>query len=178
VIGFSEKRKGFMSRYSYTAAESFLFVDGYPWSFYQGKPYVHDSASRCTFFGTTTAPFITLVFNDGVDFKKSFTNIATVSNRKWGATAIATSTGQASNLKIEDFKMREDGYHAAFLRDTNSPKGLNGGDPLKGNWIEVKLEGGAASSLDATPRDEIDATDEYNVTLVAVYFNESNLNKR
>jgi hypothetical protein len=178
VIGFSEKRKGFMSRYSYTAAESFLFVDGYPWAFYQGKPYVHDSANRCTFFGTTTAPFITLVFNDGVDFKKSFTNIATVSNRKWGATAIATSTGQASNLKIEDFKLREDGYHAAFLRDTASPKGLNGGDTLKGNWIEVKLEGGAASSLDATPRDEIDATDEYNITMAAVYFNESNLNKR
>lgn len=177
VIGFSEKRKGFMSRYSYTGSEGFLFVDGYPWSFYQGKPYVHDSADRCTFFGTTTAPFISMVFNDGVDYKKSFMNMATISNRKWGAT-ILTSTGQLSNLKIEDFKLREDGYHAAFLRDANSPLGVNGGDPLKGNWIEIKLEGGAGSSLDATPRPEIDATDEYNVTLIAVYFNESNLNKR
>jgi hypothetical protein len=177
IVRFNEQRKGFQPRLSFTTAESFLFVDGYLWTF-KGQPYVHDSATKCTFYGTATAPFITVVFNGGVDFKKTFTNMATVSNRKWGCTAISTSTGQASVLMIEDFKQKEDGYHAALLRDSNSPAGLLAGDTLKGNWLEAKFEGGAASSLDSTPRTEISVTTEYELTLCAVYFNESNLNKK
>lgn len=177
IVRFSERRKGFQPRMSFIDAQGFLFIDGYLWTF-KGVPYVHDSEARCTFYGVETAPFITVVFNGSVDFKKTFTNVSTISNRKWGCTAISTSTGQASNLKIEDFKQKEDGYDAAFLRDSNSPKGLLNGDTLKGNWIEVKFEGGANSSLDATPRDEISVATNYELTLCAVDFIESNLNKR
>jgi hypothetical protein len=173
VVRFSESRKGFQPRLSFTDAEVMLFVDGFLWTF-KGVPYVHDNEDRCVFYDEETAPFMTLVFNGGQDFKKTFTNVSMVSNRKWGCTSITTSTGQSSELKIEDFVMREDGYHAALLRDSSSPGGLLRGDTLKGNWIELKLEGGAASSLNSSPS----VTSEYELTLCAVYFNESNLNKR
>ena len=173
VVRFSESRKGFQPRLSFTDAEAMLFVDGFLWTF-KGVPYVHDNEDRCVFYDEETAPFMTLVFNGGQDFKKTFTNVSMVSNRKWGCTSIKTSTGQSSELKIEDFVMRKDGYHAALLRDSLSPGGLLRGDTLKGNWIELKLEGGAASSLSSSPS----VTSEYELTLCAVYFNESNLNKR
>lgn len=176
MVRFSEMRKGFQPRYSFTDAEKLLFVEGWLWSM-KGAAWVHDSDDYCTFFGEETAPFITVVFNGGVDFKKNFTNIRMVANRKWGVTAITTSLDQTSSLMIEDFRKKEDGYTAALLRDSGSTGGLTGGKKLKGNWLEAKFEGGAASSLNGAG-DDTDVSQKYNVTLLAVIFTESNLNKR
>ncbi len=176
MVRFSEQRRGFQPRYSFPGMESILFVDGFFWTF-KGVPYVHDSNTLCTFYGTSVPPFITVVFG-GPDFKKTFTNVSIVGNRKWGCTSINTSTGQTSELNIEDFQQREDGFHAALLRDISSPGGLLRGDNLKGNWIEVKFEGGPSSSITVTERPETTAATLYELTLCEVYFIESNLNRR
>lgn len=176
MVRFNEQRKGFQPRASFVSAEKMLFVEGSIWSITNGA-WVHDSDSYCTFFGEESAPFITVVFNGGVDFKKNFTNVYMVANRKWGVTEITTSLGQTSQLKIEDFRKKEDGYYAALLRDSSSPGGLTSGDRLKGNWLEAKFEGGADSSLNGAS-DDTDVSQKYNVTLLGVIFTESNLNKR
>ena len=177
LVRFSEMRKGFQPRYSFADAEKMLFVEGILWSM---KPvaWVHDNEDYCTFFGEETAPFITVVFNGGVDFKKNFTNAYMISNRVWGIKDILTSLDQESELKTQDFVQREDKYVAALLRDANSEGGLSGGKPLKGNWLQATFIGGPESSLDGEADTEVSVSQKYSVTLLAVTFTESNLNKR
>ena len=101
-----------------------------------------------------------------------------MSNRKWGVTAISTSLNQTSELKVEDFVQREDGYEAGLLRDSSSEGGLLDGDKLKGNWLQAKFEGGPQSSLSGADGEDVEVSQKYDVTLLAVTFTESNLNKR
>lgn len=180
VISFSEVYKGFNSKHSFTAADNILFVDGFLWTF-RGVPYVHDRGN-CNYYDVQYAPSVTVYFNKGIDFKKNFVSVSTVSNRKWGCREILTSADQNSELWIEDFQMREDGYHAGFLRDKASPKGLLRGDPLKGNWISIKFQAGYTASptdvlVEPTPLERDTYADSV-LTLVSVTYNESNLNKR
>lgn len=180
IISFSETYKGFNSKHSFTAADNILFADGFLWTF-RGVPYVHDRGN-CNYYGVQYAPSVTVYFNKGIDFKKNFVSVNTVSNRKWGCPEILTSVGQESELWIEDFRMREDGYHAGFLRDKASPKGLLRGDPLKGNWISIKFQAGYTDSptdplVEPTPLERDTYADSV-LTLVSVTYNESNLNKK
>lgn len=182
VISFSEYDKGFNSKHSFTNAENILFIDGFLWTFKGGLPWVHDRYN-CNYYNVQYNPNVTVTFNKGIDFKKNYVSVGTVSNRKWGCPEILTSSGQNSELWIDDFRMREDGYHAALLRDMASPKGLLRGDPLKGNWISVKFQAGYSEAplddilVNPTPTERDTSTDSV-LTLVSVTYNESNLNKR
>ena len=72
-----------------------------------------------------------------------------VSATLWECPSIITSLGQSSNLLIGDFRKKEDGYYAPLLRDELSPGGINRGDALKGNWIEVTFRAVDGSVLNS-----------------------------
>ena len=102
-----------------------------------GDLWTHDSEVYCNFYGTQYKPEISAVYNDGFDFKMTYMAARFVSATLWECPSITTSLGQSSNLLIGDFRKKEDGYYAPLLRDELSPGGINRGDALKGNWIEV-----------------------------------------
>ena len=146
-VGFSEKKNAYSSFYSYQpewieCAENVLVS----WS--NGGLYVHDSATKNTFYGTYTKSSITLTFNEKNIIKKTFDNISVDANDTWDSAImgdINTSLGQTSNLVTSDYELHEGFRHAAFMRDSLSLGGIINGDYLKGTWIEVKLNNSATN---------------------------------
>lgn len=123
-------------------------------SWKNGQIYVHDNTTNYgEFFGVQTYPSVTLVFNAKKEFRKIFNNISYQSNQKWTSPNNGdiqtseinqqTELRQISQLRLGDYKPRGNYFDAAFLRDANSRldrrEGLNSGDYLTGQWIEVKL---------------------------------------
>lgn len=104
-----------------------------------GDLWTHDSSTYNNFYGVQYESFVEPVFNLGPDNKKNYLANSQVSSTVWAATDIETSLGQESSLQSSDYRKNEDGRYAGFLRDINSPNGLLSGDPLKGNWIKLRL---------------------------------------
>lgn len=104
-----------------------------------GDLWTHDSSTYSNFYGVQYESFVEPVFNLGPDNKKNYLANSQVSSTVWAATDIETSLGQESSLQASDYRKNEDGRYAGFLRDINSPNGLLSGDPLKGNWIKLRL---------------------------------------
>ena len=147
AVGFSEKKNAYSSFYSYEpewiqSAENVLV------SWKNGGLYVHDSATKNTFYGTYTKSSISLVFNENNVIKKTFDNITIDANDTWDSATMGdvnTSLGQTSNLIGSDYEIHEGFRHAALMRDSLSLGGIINGDYLKGTWIEVKLSNSATN---------------------------------
>jgi hypothetical protein len=146
-VGFSEKKNSYSSFYSYQpewiqSAENVLIS----WS--NGGLYVHDSATKNTFYGTYTSSSMTLIFNENNTIKKTFDNITIDANDSWNSATIGdvnTSLGQTSNLIASDYEIHEGFRHAALIRDSLSLGGIINGDYLKGTWLEVKFNNSATN---------------------------------
>ncbi len=112
-----------------------------------GGLWVHDNdTTYCNFFGVQYDCNITLPFNKPQMEKKGWRGVVEQSNEIWACPEIYTqvmsygATRQESNLISQDFRLKEGMFHASFLRDINSVKGINNGDKLKGTYIVVKFQ--------------------------------------
>lgn len=141
TVGFNEKRNAYSSFYSYEP-EWIACVENTVVSWKDGGLYLHDSATRNTFYGVAYPSQFSVSFNMQNMLKKDFNSITQDASVLWTSSTssdIATSLGQVSNLVTGDYEINEGFYHAAFMRDGNSIGGLVDGNYLKGSWIQVKL---------------------------------------
>jgi hypothetical protein len=164
TIVFNETRNGFETFLTFEP-EMIGHIGTMLIAFKNGAIWTHDSSTYCRFFGVQYKPKIRVPFNDVADMKKSFKAVSVLASQAWVCPQITTSIGQASSLITGDFKKREGVYHASLLRDINSPKGISGGDTLKGEYIE----------LDFSPVDGSVATE---FVAAEISFSTSNLNNR
>lgn len=128
-------------------------------TFKNGIPYIHSQKAdggRCIFYDEAQPCYISLVFNDKFTIKKTFETLDMMSNQAIPAIEIKTSIinpsfvtlkEQVSNLVTSDYEWLEDHWHAAFLRDLNSPGGIADGDTLKGSYLKVTLNVELAQNL-------------------------------
>ena len=145
TISFDEVGNGFESFYSYHP-EMMGTLNTTLFSFKDGRMWVHTSNTYCNFYGTQYPATITTVFNTGALDKKTWISLMETANTTWKAPVIYTQMNsygtqrQESSLIDSDFQVLESEYHAAFLRDVNSPGGIMNGDTLKGGYIVIKFE--------------------------------------
>lgn len=128
-------------------------------TFKDGIPYIHNrraNGERCVFYGVEYPWYIKMVFNDKFTVKKTFTVVDIMSNLAIPATeivtsiinpAITTNPDQESNLLETDYQWKEGHWHAAILRDINSPGGIISGDTLKGGYLILTLRVESAQNL-------------------------------
>lgn len=172
TICFDENTNTFESFYSYHP-EMMGVLNTLVITFTAGGIWLHNSSTYCNFFGVQYACSVTLVFNDIVMLKKTFTALIETGTTVWVAQTITTSlnsygtTKQASNLIASDFSILESTYNAPFRRDTNSIGGLINGDALKGEYIIIKLQVNSANT-----------TVLVGLNSASVHYLESNLNIR
>lgn len=154
TLAWDEVRNRFVSSYGYYP-EWMVSIKNDVITFKNGVPYIHnDKVNRCRFYEENKDWSLTVVFNDKFTVKKTFETIDEVSNVVIPCPAITSSlvefdgsTKQESNLVEADFVNLEGHYHAAFLRDENSPGGIIDGDTLKGGYLSVQLKIDEAQSL-------------------------------
>ncbi len=146
---FDESRNAFTGSYSFNP-DQIVCAGNRLYTFRNGNAYEHsDTATRCNFYGTQYDCNIETVFNQFLLQKKTWEALTEISNKCWECTSIYTNVNsyelpspqrQESELKQVDFKRLENDWHAVFLRDKNSIKGLLRGDLLKGNFIVIKFQ--------------------------------------
>lgn len=154
TLSWDEVRNRFISPYGFhpewmTSLKNDLIT------FINGIPYIHnDKVNRCRFYGINDDWYLTMVFNDKFAIKKTFLCLDELSNFAIPCPEIITpleepgsTVLQASNLIEADFSKLEGHYHAAFLRDSNSPGGIINGDTLKGSYMQLQLKKEDAQTL-------------------------------
>ena len=150
TLGFNEYRNNYTTFYDYDP-EWITSVEGNIISFKSGQLWIHDTtATYCNYFNTQYKPSLTLVFNDMQTIKKRYNTITMLSNVAWlseSAGDITTNLSQTSILQATDFIRKDDKWHAAFKRDSNSTGGLYNGNVLKGNWAQIKLKPASGNSF-------------------------------
>jgi hypothetical protein len=115
-------------------------------SFKNGNFWKHDSLTHCNFYGVQYGCSITVAFNTASLDKKTWLSLMETSNAIWECPVIYSqmntygSTPQESYLTAANFSLLEGEYHAAFMRDINSPGGWINGWELKGGYLVVKFE--------------------------------------
>lgn len=148
TISFDEKRNAFTSFYDYFP-DQIICAGNRLISFYGGRIYKHTNTSQyANFYGVQYDTEIESPFNDYLLDKKTWEALTEISGDVWVCPSIYTNVDsykipspqrQESVLIIQDFKQLEQDWHADFLRDSNSIKGLLSGDFLKGNYIVIKF---------------------------------------
>jgi hypothetical protein len=169
TLAFSPKKGGFTSYFTYypewigNAQEKVLVWNG-------GQPYVLDSATRNTFFGTAYDSVIKVVFKGSEAQEKTWESVKQLSGTPWDCPEIISAlesfgiTKQKSRLVIKDFRKLGQKYSATFRRDINSRGGLVNGNYLKGNYLVVTFRA-------------LQPTGVTSLSLVTVYSIDSPLNK-
>lgn len=145
TVAFDENVNQFSSFYSYKP-ECLANLNTTLISFKNGEIWIHDNQNAyCNFYGTQYESYIEVVFNSSSIQKKTWLNISEFANTVWDCPSITSqmntygTTQQVSSIPAANFKTLESNYHSNFLRDTNSIGGLINGNPLKGNFLVVKL---------------------------------------
>jgi hypothetical protein len=140
------RRKGYSSFYDWHPEWS-IGVEEKMVSWKNGELWVHDDRSTyCNFFGVQYDCNITLPFNRNQIEKKGWKGLVQQSNVIWTCPEIYTqvmsygNVPQESVLTVQDFRLKEGMYHASFRRDSNSVKGINNGDVLKGSYVVIKFQ--------------------------------------
>lgn len=147
TLAFSETKNAFTSFYSFNP-EWMVCLNNTLITFKNGQMFTHDNTSQyCNFYGVQYDAYITGVFNDNPIIKKNYISITETSNTVWECDQITTSTEQVSSLIPYDFEKIEGQYHASFLYDMNSTKGIINGDDLNGTYIVIRFRKRSASSL-------------------------------
>jgi hypothetical protein len=143
TFGFSEPRNAYSAFYDYNP-EWITVAGNVIVSWKAGELWIHNNTSAyANFYGVQQTPSIKLVFNQSPNIKKHYNTITTLGNTTWICPTnddIKTNMNHNSKLIQNDFKIKDDKYHASFKRDVNSTGGLYGGKPLKGSWIELNLK--------------------------------------
>jgi hypothetical protein len=149
IVAYSESDKKFESFYGFTDAENMLFINGFLFTGYQGKYYIHDSAVRNNFYGEQQSSSVTTVFNGSLQLKKTYTAIEELSNGLWtGTITTGPLTNQETNLVLGDFQKKigsytinskENKFNATIKRDVNSAGGKFQGDTMKGLYAQLAL---------------------------------------
>jgi hypothetical protein len=140
-------------------------------AFSEGQMWTHDSTTYNSFFGVSYGSDITPVFNDKVYVTKQPQSLDERSSVVWTVPQIETSVmsygviPQQSTLVSQEFQTREGKFVASFKRDSNSYGGKINGNFLKANWLKLKFQVSSAPELTT-------------MSMVTVYFVESNLNQR
>lgn len=145
-FSFNLKRKGYSSFFDWHPQWAISANDNiYSWK--DGDLYCHDfNSTYCRFYGVAYDCNITLPFNKNQIEKKGWKGLVVQSNTVWHCPEIYTqvmsygNTPQESVLTVDDFRLKEGMYHASFKRDSNSVKGINNGDVLKGSFIVIKFQ--------------------------------------
>lgn len=141
TIAFNEDANGWSTHYSYlpenmcTAGINMIsFKNGQVWLHNQGPLYNN-------FYGVQYDTQIWVTCNDFPSNKKVLQAISLECSRGWNA-AVITPNGQASDLQVSDFQMKEGYMYAAFGHDTNTPNVVDpwiNGDPIRDNTFLIKL---------------------------------------
>ena len=149
-----------MSRHGYTSATSFLFVNGFAWSF-SVNAYIHNNSSRCLFYGAQQVASITTVFNGNVNFKKTYTAIEIsasqfVPSNLWsGNLSTGPDTNQSTSITQDDFvksyasggiATKEFKGNATIKRNELSSAGKYFGEPMKGLYAVLTLSNATPSN--------------------------------
>ena len=160
IIAYNENRKVFISKHGYVTSTSFLFVNGYAWSFLV-KPYIHDNSNRCNFFGAQQMASISTVFNGNVNVKKTYLAIeimATqfVASNMWtGTLSTGPSTNQTTSISEQDFiksyasggiATKEFKGNATIKRNESGVGGKYFGEAMKGLYSILTLANGTQSN--------------------------------
>lgn len=141
---FSEKKNSWTS-FLGIVPESMCGI-GTDWaSFKLGQLYIHNQATRNTFYGSVATSEIDMVFNEpGV---KLYENIMQESNTPWYSDTngdVSTPKGQQSSLIAADYEELLPGeWSAPLLKDVNTPNvtdPLFEGDDLIGPVLRLKLK--------------------------------------
>jgi hypothetical protein len=152
TFAYSMKHKGFTSFYTLypewiaNAQEKIL-------GWLNGDLFIHDSAARNTFFGTTYDSSVTVVFKQSELQGKTWIGVTEMSNVVWDCPAITSQsesfgiTKQQSKLVINNFRKLGGKYAATFKRDIHSRGGWLNGTPLKGDYLVVQFRAVQPSSL-------------------------------
>lgn len=158
TLSWDESSNGYRSPLSYFP-EFMCCVNNLLVTWKNGQLYTHDNPVYNNFYGVQYDSFVTAVFNDRIELKKSFNNVYLLAGQKWDVPEISTNNKsnvlsnspiQQSNLIEDDFEYTEGNYYAAFKGDTNSIAGgqaINNADYLKGAYIILKIRKAAASTL-------------------------------
>jgi hypothetical protein len=149
IVAYSESDKKFESFYGFTDAESIQFINGFIFTGYQGKYYIHDNPVRNNFYGEQQSSSVTTVFNGSLQLKKTYTAIEELSNGLWtGTITTGPLTNQETNLVLGDFQKKigsytinskENKFNATIKRDVNSAGGKFQGDTMKGLYAQLAL---------------------------------------
>lgn len=159
TICFSEENNSFESFYSYKP-EMMGVVGTKLYTFKNGGMWAHNNNSTfCNFYGVQYPCYITTIFNQANNNRKTFISLKMTSNDIWncpliwtqmqsyGSHALGGFQRQESALVYSDFENLESEYEASFLNDIWSPGGLINGSSLKGGFIGIKFEYDTADSF-------------------------------
>lgn len=142
ALSFNEKRNAFESFYDFANAEFALCAEQITYTFLNGNMYIHNNTTNyCQFFGQNFDAVIQVVFNKDLLEKKSWMSINELANDIFECPEIYTdsysfgTTVQQSKLVPQNFRLLENEWSAAILRDLNSAKGLINGDSMKGSYL-------------------------------------------
>ncbi len=143
TFGFSETRNAYTAFYDYYP-EWVCSAGNLVISWRNGKLWTHDNeTSRANFYNTQYTCSIKLIFNETAIVKKHFNSISLLANDYWlsqNQGDILTNMGNESKLVQDDYRIKDDKYHAAFKRDMLSVGGLYNGRTLHGSWLEINLK--------------------------------------
>lgn len=154
-FSFNAKRKGYSNFFDWHP-EWTMSAQEKIYSWQDGKLYVHDDTSAgkfCNFYGVQYDCFLIMPFNSNMVAKKGWQGMTQLANVVWSCPEIYTqvisydSLYQQSNLVLTDFRLKEGRFHASFLRDVNSVKGIANGDRLKGSYIVIKFQPTSSSNF-------------------------------
>jgi tricorn protease-like protein len=143
TFGFSETRNAYTAFYDYYP-EWFCSAGNLIISWRNGKLWTHDNEiSRANFYNTQYTCSIKLIFNETAILKKHFNSISLLANDYWlsqNQGDVLTNMGNESKLVQDDYRIKDDKYHATFKRDMLSVGGLYNGRTLHGSWLEINLK--------------------------------------
>jgi hypothetical protein len=143
TFGFSETRNAYTAFYDYYP-EWVCSAGNLVISWRSGKLWTHDNeTTRANFYNTQYTCSIKLIFNETAIVKKHFNSISLLANDYWlseNQGDVLTNMGNESKLIQDDYRVKDDKYHAAFKRDMLSVGGLYNGRTLHGSWLEINLK--------------------------------------
>ena len=143
TFGFSETRNAYTAFYDYYP-EWICSAGNLVISWRNGKLWTHDNeTTRANFYNTQYTCSIKLIFNETAIVKKHFNSISLLANDYWlseNQGDVLTNMGNESKLIQDDYRVKDDKYHAAFKRDMLSVGGLYNGRTLHGSWLEINLK--------------------------------------
>lgn len=156
TLVWDEKSGGYRSFVSYIP-EMMCSVNGLFCTWKNGQIYTHDNPVYNNFYGVQYESYVTLVFNDLGQFKKSWRGIELVAGQKWDMPQISSNVKsgdddnvlQTTDLIESDFEEKEGNYYASFKGDKNSLREgapIEDGDFIKGNYLIIKIRKSAAGT--------------------------------